>query len=267
MEVPTRIVHLPLSWDDPATRLAIEKYTQSVRKDAPWCPSNIEFIRRINGLDSHRGRAADRVRRVLPRARPRRRVSRRAGGDAGRSAASPGHDQVQPGAHLDARECGGHRRRVSVRLRHGRAGRLSVRRPHRADVEPPPADRRLSRRQAVAAALLRPDPLLPGERDGSCCRLREDFPRGRYRLDIEESTFRLGEYNRFLHDNAGSIARSSARSRLRSTRSANAGRPRDRRSSRRTAPSPKPRPTPNSTCRPTAVPWRRTSPATSGRSR
>lgn len=58
MEVPTRIVHLPLSWDDAATKLAIEKYTQSVRKDAPWCtdqqgnPSNIEFIRRINGLES-----------------------------------------------------------------------------------------------------------------------------------------------------------------------------------------------------------------------
>jgi len=52
MEVPTRIVHLPLSWDDKATQLAIEKYMQSVRKDAPWCPSNIEFIRRINGLDS-----------------------------------------------------------------------------------------------------------------------------------------------------------------------------------------------------------------------
>jgi urea carboxylase len=52
MEVPTRIVHLPLSWDDAATQLAIEKYMQSVRKDAPWCPSNIEFIRRINGLDT-----------------------------------------------------------------------------------------------------------------------------------------------------------------------------------------------------------------------
>jgi urea carboxylase len=51
-EVTSRIVHLPLSWDDPATRLAIEKYTQSVRPDAPWCPSNIEFIRRINGLES-----------------------------------------------------------------------------------------------------------------------------------------------------------------------------------------------------------------------
>ena len=52
IEVPSRIVHLPLSWDDPATQLAIRKYTQSVRPDAPWCPSNIEFIRRINGLAS-----------------------------------------------------------------------------------------------------------------------------------------------------------------------------------------------------------------------
>src|SRR6185369_711901 len=50
--VPSRVVHLPLSWDDPATQLAIRKYMQSVRPDAPWCPSNIEFIRRINGLDS-----------------------------------------------------------------------------------------------------------------------------------------------------------------------------------------------------------------------
>ena len=52
--VPSRIVHLPLSWDDPATQLAIRKYMQSVRPDAPWCPSNIEFIRRINGLELHR---------------------------------------------------------------------------------------------------------------------------------------------------------------------------------------------------------------------
>ena len=51
-EVPTRTVWLPLSWDDAATRLAIDKYMQSVRPDAPWCPSNIEFIRRINGLAS-----------------------------------------------------------------------------------------------------------------------------------------------------------------------------------------------------------------------
>ncbi len=50
LKVPSRIVHLPLSWDDPACRLAIEKYMTTVRKDAPWCPSNLEFIRRINDL-------------------------------------------------------------------------------------------------------------------------------------------------------------------------------------------------------------------------
>jgi urea carboxylase len=51
MRVPTRIVKMPLSWDDPQTRLAIEKYMQGVRADAPWTPSNLEFIRRINGLE------------------------------------------------------------------------------------------------------------------------------------------------------------------------------------------------------------------------
>ncbi|MCB1203752.1 MAG: urea carboxylase [Verrucomicrobiae bacterium] len=52
IEVPARVVHLPLSWDDPSTQEAIRKYMQSVNPEAPWCPSNIEFIRRINGLDS-----------------------------------------------------------------------------------------------------------------------------------------------------------------------------------------------------------------------
>lgn len=52
LEVPARVVHLPLSWDDEACRLAVDKYMQSVRKDAPWCPDNIEFIRRINGLEN-----------------------------------------------------------------------------------------------------------------------------------------------------------------------------------------------------------------------
>jgi urea carboxylase len=52
LSVPSRIVHIPLSWDDEACQLAIQKYIQSVRDNAPWCPSNLEFIRRINGLDS-----------------------------------------------------------------------------------------------------------------------------------------------------------------------------------------------------------------------
>jgi urea carboxylase len=51
-QVPSRIVSMPLSWDDPQIRLAVERYHKNVRPDAPWCPSNIEFIRRINGLES-----------------------------------------------------------------------------------------------------------------------------------------------------------------------------------------------------------------------
>ncbi|MGD9427264.1 urea carboxylase [Pantoea sp. NSTU24] len=50
LQVPSRVVHLPLSWDDPACQQAVEKYMTTVRRDAPWCPDNLEFIRRINDL-------------------------------------------------------------------------------------------------------------------------------------------------------------------------------------------------------------------------
>ena len=56
--VESRIVRLPLSWDDPACRKAVDRYVRSVRADAPWCPDNIEFIRRINGL-ADRGAVKD----------------------------------------------------------------------------------------------------------------------------------------------------------------------------------------------------------------
>lgn len=59
-QVASRVVHLPLSWDDQACHEAVRKYMQSVRADAPWCPDNIEFIRRINGLDS-----VDDVKRIV----------------------------------------------------------------------------------------------------------------------------------------------------------------------------------------------------------
>lgn len=52
LEVDSRTVWLPLSWNDPSIQIAIDKYQQSVRPNAPWCPSNIDFIKRINGLNS-----------------------------------------------------------------------------------------------------------------------------------------------------------------------------------------------------------------------
>ncbi len=75
------------------------------------------------------------LQRQLPGDGTGRRVPGRAGGHATGSAASTGHHQVQPGAHLDSGECGGHWRRLPVRVRNGRARRLPVRRPHGADVE------------------------------------------------------------------------------------------------------------------------------------
>jgi urea carboxylase len=60
IEVPSRKIKLPLSWNDPAIQLAVERYHKNVRPDAPWCPSNIEFIRRINGLAS-----ADEVQKII----------------------------------------------------------------------------------------------------------------------------------------------------------------------------------------------------------
>jgi urea carboxylase len=60
IEVESRVVRLPLSWNDEAVQATIDKYMRGVRADAPWCPSNIEFIRRINGLDS-----TDEVKRIV----------------------------------------------------------------------------------------------------------------------------------------------------------------------------------------------------------
>jgi urea carboxylase len=60
MVVKSRTVYLPLSWNDPQIQLAMRKYQETTRPDAPWCPDNIEFIRRINGLAS-----IDDVKRII----------------------------------------------------------------------------------------------------------------------------------------------------------------------------------------------------------
>lgn len=60
MLVEARTVYLPLSWNDSQIRLAMRKYQETTRPDAPWCPDNIEFIRRINGLSS-----IDDVKRII----------------------------------------------------------------------------------------------------------------------------------------------------------------------------------------------------------
>jgi urea carboxylase len=51
VELPVREVVLPIALDDPSVHEAMARYARSVRPDAPWCPDNVEFLRRVNALD------------------------------------------------------------------------------------------------------------------------------------------------------------------------------------------------------------------------
>ncbi|GAB3675800.1 urea carboxylase [Salinisphaera aquimarina] len=52
LKLPTRVLHLPMAFEDDATLDAVSRYRQSVRDTAPWLPNNVDFIQRINGLQS-----------------------------------------------------------------------------------------------------------------------------------------------------------------------------------------------------------------------
>jgi urea carboxylase len=210
IEVASRIVHLPLSWDDPATRLAIERYAQSVRADAPWCPSNIEFIRRINGLDS-----IEDVRRIVFDA----------------SYLVMGLGDVYLGAPvatpLDPRH-----RLVTTKYNPARTWT-----PENAvgiggaylcvyGMEGPGGYQFVGRTVQMWNRYRQTQDFRDGKRwllrffdqlrfypvsAEELLRLREDFPLGKEALRIEPATLRLRDYQRFLTANASSIAAFKAR--------------------------------------------------------
>ena len=205
MEVPTRVVHLPLSWDDPATRLAIEKYTTTVRPDAPWCPSNIEFIRRINGLAS-----IDEVRDIV----------------YGASYLVLGLGDVYLGAPV-ATPVDPRHRLVTTKYNPARTWT-----PENAvgiggaylciyGMEGPGGYQFVGRtlqmwnpwRTTADFGAGKPWLLRFFDQirfypvsEGELLKLREQFALGRFRLQIEETRFSLAQYNAFLRDNAASIA-------------------------------------------------------------
>ncbi len=204
MKVPNRIVHLPLSWDDPSTRVAIERYMQSVRPDAPWCPSNIEFIRRINGLDS-----IDDVKRILFDAR----YLVMGLGDVylGAPVATPidprhrlvttKYNPARTWTPENAVGIGG--AYLCVYGMEGPGGYQFVGRT----VQMWNRYRTTREFEAGKPWLLRFfDVIRFYEVDeDELHTLRRDFIAGRASLKIEESVFDLGEYNRFLRDEAQSI--------------------------------------------------------------
>lgn len=210
VEVPSRIVHLPLAWDDPATRVAIDKYMQSVRKDAPWCPSNIEFIRRINGLDS-----IEDVREIVFAASylvmglgdvylgapvatpldPRHRLVTTKYNPA--RTWTPENAVGIGGAYLcvyGMEGPGGYQfvgRTIQMWNRHRQTADFTDGKPwllrffDQLRFYPVSADELLQ--------------------------MREDFPRGKFRLRVEQSVLKLGEYRQFLAENRDSIAAFKAR--------------------------------------------------------
>jgi urea carboxylase len=210
MPIATRIVKLPLCWDDESTQLAIAKYMQSVRADAPWCPSNIEFIRRVNGLDS-----AEDVKRIVFDA----------------NYVVLGLGDVYLGAPvttpLDPRH-----RLVTTKYNPARTWT-----PENAvgiggaylcvyGMEGPGGYQFVGRTcqmwntYKVTAEFTEDKPWLLRFFDqirfypvsGEALReFRDAFLHGRARLDIEDDTFRLPEYRRFLAENAPSIAAQKAR--------------------------------------------------------
>lgn len=195
IEVPSRVVHLPLSWDDPATQLAIEKYAQSVRKDAPWCPSNIEFIRRINGLDS-----IEQVKEILFSASylvmglgdvylgapvatpldPRHRLVTTKYNPA--RTWTPENAVGIGGAYLCVYGMEGPGGYQFV----GRTVQMWNRWRQTQDFPQPWLLRHFDQ--------IRFYPVSSEE----LLKLREDFPQGKFKLRITEETFRLGDYRRFL---------------------------------------------------------------------
>jgi urea carboxylase len=210
LEVPSRIVHLPLSWDDPATRLAIDKYTQSVRADAPWCPSNIEFIRRINGLDS-----IDDVRRIVFDASylvlglgdvylgapvatpidPRHRLVTTKYNPA--RTWTPENAVGIGGAYLcvyGMEGPGGYQfvgRTLQMWNRHRQTADFRDGKPWL-----------LRFFDQIRFYPVSADELL---------RIREDFPRGRFKIKVEPATLKVSEYRRMLAEQANSIATFKAR--------------------------------------------------------
>jgi urea carboxylase len=207
-EVPSRIVHLPLVWDDSQTRLAISRYAQSVRADAPWCPSNIEFIRRINGLDSE-----EEVRRIVYDA------SYLVMGLGDVYLSAPVATPVDPRHRLVTTKYNPARTWTPENAVGIGGSYLCI-----YGMEGPGGYQFVGRtlqmwnrfhvtREFEQPWLLRffdQIRFYPVE-ESELLEMREDFPRGRCHIDIEETTFSLARYNRFIAEHQSEISAFKAR--------------------------------------------------------
>lgn len=50
-KVPSRIIKLPMAFEDKKTMDAVKRYLETIRSDAPWLPNNVDFIASINDVE------------------------------------------------------------------------------------------------------------------------------------------------------------------------------------------------------------------------
>jgi urea carboxylase/allophanate hydrolase len=50
--IPSRTFNLLLAFDDSASLAAVQRYSRTIREQAPWLPSNVDFLKEINGLET-----------------------------------------------------------------------------------------------------------------------------------------------------------------------------------------------------------------------
>ena len=209
-EIPSRVVHLPLSWQDPAIYQTIDKYMESVRDDAPWCPDNIEFIRRVNGLDD-----IDEVKRIVFDAH----YLVMGLGDVylGAPVATP----IDPRHRLVTTKYNPARTWTPPNVVGIGGAYLCI-----YGMEGPGGYQLFGRTIQVWNAWRQTDAFRDGKpwllrffdrirffpvTHEELTEWRRDFPLGRRSIRIEEEVFRLADYRAFLAENAGSIAAFQAR--------------------------------------------------------
>lgn len=50
-KVPSRVIKLPMAFEDKKTLDAVKRYAETIRSEAPWLPNNVDFIASINGVE------------------------------------------------------------------------------------------------------------------------------------------------------------------------------------------------------------------------
>lgn len=49
-KVKSRVLHLPMAFEDTLTLSAVKRYEETIRSEAPWLPNNVDFITSVNAL-------------------------------------------------------------------------------------------------------------------------------------------------------------------------------------------------------------------------